>query len=325
VTAVATAPSPAEALLDAASMGRRLRHLLAPRGTLKVAAADPLVWKPGSRGLVEYRLEGAGPARVYGKHFAKPVRAARLFETWRALERADFGPDAGVPPLIGYLPDLALVVYVPVEGPMLADVPSPVEAERAARRAGDWLGRLHASGIRPQRRLDMGSEAESVRDWAARIGELCPAHARAADALAAGLSRWATRLPVACDAPIHKDFHHRHVVASARLCVVDFDEVRMGDPALDPAHFCAYLWLHRVRAGSRDGDAIERAFLDGYRARSGRRPDEKFTFFAAYTCMKIAKQLAQGTGVEPRPAGPERDRQLRLVLDRGLWQIGALR
>jgi aminoglycoside phosphotransferase (APT) family kinase protein len=324
VTAVATAPAPAEAILDAAAMARRLRRLLAPHGTLAVVAAAPLVWKPGSRGLVEYRLEGAGPARVYGKHFAKPVRAARLFETWRALERADFGPDAGVPPLVGYLPDLALVVYVPVEGPMLADVSAPVEAERAARRAGDWLARLHASGIRPQRRLDMAAEAENARRWAARVGELHPVHARAARALAADLSRWATRLRFAADAPIHKDFHHRHVVASARLCVVDFDEVRMGDRALDPAHFCTYLWLHGVRAGARDGDAVERAFLDGYRARSGRRPGETFMFFAAYTCMKIAKQLAQGTGVEPRPAGRERDRQLGLVLDHGLRQMGAL-
>lgn len=325
MTAVLTAPSPAEAILDATSMGRRLSGLLAPRGRLTVVAAAPIVWKPGSRGVVEYRLEGAGPARVYGKHFDKPVRAARLFETWRALERVDFGPDAGVPPLVGYLPDLALVVYVPAEGPMLADLRSPVEARRAARRAGDWLGRLHASGIRPQRRLDMEAEAENAGRWAARVGGLHPAHARAARALAGGLSRWATRLRFASDAPIHKDFHHRHVVATARLCVVDFDEVRMGDRALDPAHFCTYLWLHGVRAGSRDGNAAERAFLDGYRARSGRRPGETFAFFAAYTCMKIAKQLAQGTGVEPRPAGAERDRQLRLVLDHGLRQIGALR
>jgi hypothetical protein len=324
VTAVATAPSPAVAILDPALMAHRLRRLLAARGSLRIAAAAPLVWKPGSRGLVEYRLEGAGPARVYGKHFAKPVRAARLFETWCALERADFGPDAGVPPLVGYLPELALVVYVPVEGPMLADVRSPVAAVPAARRAGDWLGRLQASGIRLQRRLDMTAEAENAGRWAARVGELCPAHGGAARALAGGLSRWATRLPFGSDVPIHKDFHHRHVVASPRLCVVDFDEVRMGDRALDPAHFCTYLWLHGVRAGSRDGDAVERAFLDGYRARSGRRPGGAFTFFAAYTCLKIAKQLAQGTGVEPRPAGRERGRQLGLVLDHGLRQIGAL-
>jgi hypothetical protein len=40
--------------------------------------------------------------------------------------------------------------------------------------------------------------------------------------------------------------------------------------------------------------------------------------------MKIAKQLAQGTGVVPRPAGIERDRQLALVLAHGARQIGCL-
>jgi aminoglycoside phosphotransferase (APT) family kinase protein len=325
MTEVTSAPPAAEAILDRSSMGHRLRDLLASGGTLVVAAAAPLVWKPGSRALVEYRLEGGTPTRLYGKHFAKPVRAARLFETWRALERVDFGPDAGVPRLVGHLPDLALVVYEPVEGPMLAEVSSPVEAERVARRAGDWLARLHASGIGPPRRLDMAAETENVGRWAARVGELHPAHASAAHALAGELSRWAARLPFASDGPIHKDFHHRHVVASPRLSAVDFDEVRIGDRALDPAHFCTYLWLHGVRSGSHHVHAVERAFLDGYRAPSGRRPGGTFAFFAAYTCMKIAKQLAQGTGVEPRPAGAERDRQLRLVLAHGLRQIGALR
>jgi aminoglycoside phosphotransferase (APT) family kinase protein len=323
MTAVTHAPSAAEAILDAASMAPRLRDLLAPGGTLAVAATAPLVWKPGSRALVEYRLEGGAPARVYGKHFAKPVRAARLFETWRALERVDFGPDAGVPRLVGYLPDLALVVYIPVEGRMLADVSSPVEADRVARRAGDWLARLHASGIRTGRRLAMRSETENVGRWAARIGELHPAHAGAARALAVELARWSTRLPFAIDAPIHKDFHHRHVVAGPRLGVVDLDEVRMGDRSLDPAHFCTYLWLHGVRRGSHNGHAVQRAFLDGYGDRSGWRPGATFAFFAAYTCMKIAKQLAQGTGIEPRPAGAERERQVGLVLAHGARLIGA--
>ena len=325
MTALAPAPAAAEAILDTATMSHRLRHLLAPEGTLAVTAAATLVWKPDSRALVEYRLEGDAPRRLYGKHFAKPVRAARLFETWRGLERVDFGPDAGVPKLVGYLPDLALVVYVPVRGRMLADVSSSAEAERAARRAGGWLARLHASEIRPQRTLDMRAEIENTSRWAARVGELHPAHAGLAQALAAELARWVTRLPFTAEVPIHKDFHHRHVVASRRLGVIDFDEVRMGDRSLDPAHFCTYLWLHSVRSSFLHRQIVERGFLDEYWGRSRRGPEATFAFFVAYTCMKIAKQLAQGTGVEPRPAGAERDRQLRLVLAHGARQIGCLR
>ena len=325
MTALAPAPIATEAILNTAAMSRRLRDLLAPGGTLTVTAAATLVWKPDSRALVEYRLEGDTPARVYGKHFAKPVRAGRLFETWRALERVDFGPDSGVPPLVGYLPDLALVVYVPIEGRMLADVSSADAAERAARGAGGWLARLHASDMRPQRRLDMRAEIENAGRWAARVCELQPAHARAARALAGELTRCVARLSFAADVPIHKDFHDRHVVASPRLGVIDFDEVRMGDPSFDPAHFCTYLWLRGVRSAFRHRQVVERAFLDQYYARSGRRPGATSPFFAAYTCMKIAKQLAQGTGVEPRPTGIERDRQLRLVLAHGARQIEALR
>src|SRR6185312_8657768 len=239
LTALAPAPAAAEAILDTATMSHRLRHLLAPEGTLAVTAAATLVRKPDSRALVEYRLEGDAPRRLYGKHFAKAVRAAR--------------------------------------------------------RAGGWLARLHASEIRPQRTLDMRAEIENTSRWAARVGELHPAHAGLAQALAAELARWVTRLPFTAEVPIHKDFHHGHVVASRRLGVIDFDEVRMGDRSLDPAHFCTYLWLQSVRSSFLHRQIVERGFLDEYWGRSRRGPEATFAFFVAYTCMKIAKQLAQGT------------------------------
>jgi aminoglycoside phosphotransferase (APT) family kinase protein len=44
------------------------------------------------------------------------------------------------------------------------------------------------------------------------------------------------------EVPIHKDFHAGHVLAVPEgVVVIDLDEARMGDPALDVAHLSTYL------------------------------------------------------------------------------------
>jgi aminoglycoside phosphotransferase (APT) family kinase protein len=114
---------------------------------------------------------------------------------------------------------------------------------------------------------------------------------------------------------IHKDFHPGHVIVNGSVAVVDFDETRLGDPAFDVAHFCAYLHLVALRRGLAARQAeLEAAFLEGYADRSGWEADGRFAFFRAYTAVKIAKQLAVGSGLRPRPTGGERERQARLVL-----------
>ena len=47
--------------------------------------------------------------------------------------------------------------------------------------------------------------------------------------------------------PIHKDFHYGHIVVDGGLKVIDFDEMRLGDPNFDLAHFCANLHLLAYR------------------------------------------------------------------------------
>jgi hypothetical protein len=94
----------------------------------------------------------------------------------------------------------------------------------------------------------------------------------------------------------------------------------MGDPTFDLAHFSAYLDLLAERQGgvAADARALPGVFLDAYARQTGWTRDERFSFFYAYTCIKIARQLCITQGPRPRPAGRERQRQVRLTLDRGL-------
>jgi Phosphotransferase enzyme family len=320
VSAVAAIAPGLDALLDAELMTPPLRAALGAGPDAAVVSIRPIVWKPGSRALVAYMLEGpAGRLRIYGKHFAKPQRGSRLHQTWAALQSTDFGPAAGVPRLKAWLPELSMVVYVPASGRPLDAAVRLQGADAPMRGVGAWLARLHASAVRPARRFDLSREIVNLGRWAERVAAARPAHAAAARRLLCGLEGLAGEIQPNADVPIHKDFHYRHVVVGRRMAALDFDEVRLGDANFDLAHFCVYL----VLLGARDGRArallpeLERAFLQGYAEHTGWKPDERFGFFSAYTCLKIAKQLAQATGVQPRPAGRELDRQLSLILEHG--------
>lgn len=123
--------------------------------------------------------------------------------------------------------------------------------------------------------------------------------------------------------PIHKDFHYGHILVDRGLKVIDFDEMRLGDPNFDLAHFCANLHLlaYRVNDSPYQFSTLQSAFLRAYARVADWEPNERFVYFYAYTCLKIMKQLCSVRGLRPRPEGDEQRKQVKLMLDQG---IGAL-
>jgi hypothetical protein len=99
------------------------------------------------------------------------------------------------------------------------------------------------------------------------------------------------------------------------VAVLDLDEARMGDPALDVAHATAYL-----DASPEPGaPEVRAAFLAGYGPLPGPSPDQRTAFFTAYTNLKIAKQLVTGRGPLAGRAGSARTAaDVTAVLRRGL-------
>jgi aminoglycoside phosphotransferase (APT) family kinase protein len=155
------------------------------------------------------------------------------------------------------------------------------------------------------------------------VGDAAPDARAAAYALADQLTDAARDLPAVREVPVHKDLHIGHVLAMGRraratgadvvpagVAVIDLDEARMGDPALDVAHLTTYLdacsW-----PGAR---AARAAFLMAYGPLPGPSPQLRSAFFAAYTSLKIAKQLATGGGPLRAPGGSWRTPALVAIL-----------
>ena len=315
----ATTSTALETLLDVEAMTARLRTLLrAP--TLALKTATLVDHKPGHRAVVHYRGSQAGRAFAsYGKAYPDRARAARVHDLMRGLcDTFAATPDLHVPQPLGFDPDLALVVYAPVVGIPLDRLVSRPEFSAALGRAARWLATFHDSRLRLDRTLDVAHETADAMTWAALVASRYPSAGAAAFRLVDGLQ--AVRPPVDTTSPIHKDFHYGHVIVGEGVGVVDFDEVRGGDPDFDLAHFSANLHLLSVRTGAppTERDQWMDRFLGAYTDATGRKPGAGFGWFAAYTCVKIAKQVATGRGPQPRPADHARAAQIDVILREGL-------
>jgi aminoglycoside phosphotransferase (APT) family kinase protein len=219
---------------------------------------------------------------------------------------------------VAHLRELGMAVFTAVAGRTL-DQLGGAERVRGAESAAAWLATLHGSGLELDRGFDLASERRNLLLWGRQVAALHPSSAAAAERLLERLDGLAGGLLLETTAPLHKDFHHQHtLIADGGLVVIDLDEARAGDPAFDVAHFAANLRLLGLREGTAGGGDLEAAFLDAYATRTGYVPDRRHRWCHAYTCLKIARQLARGRGPAPAPAGAERERQLGLILDEGL-------
>jgi len=306
--------------LDPDRMTQVLRDVPSLRFTnrLRVRGARTLAEAAGRRRVVRYEVEGlADPAvPLVGKSYADRHRSSIAYDNMRLLRDEVFAgtPDLAVPDAVCHIPAQRMVVYREVAGTALDRLPAGA-AVRAAGLAARWLATLHGSEAVLARRMDLTHELVDVQEWAACVADRAPFARAAAFALAERLADAAAELPTVREVPVHKDFHAGHVLAvPAGVVVIDLDEARMGDPALDVAHLSTYL-----DASPWPGAAAARAtFLDTYGPLAGPAAEARTAFFAAFTNMKIAKQLVTGRGPVLPAEGRARTDLLAAVLHRGL-------
>ncbi len=318
------APQPAR-LAEARQPARMTAELAAlPWGVdahpVRVGSAELLAHRADRTSVLRYHLlDGSGHRRaVLGKLYPDRGVALRTHDIHATLHAA-LGGGALAEPL-GVLPTLPILVLRPVEGRTLDQIGSAADAAAAVGSAACWLAGLHGSTAVLGRGLDLQDEQRNVAAWARVVRDGLPELAGPADALGTGLAAALGTLPPRRDVPIHKDFHYQHVLVGTRTAVIDLDEARMGDPALDVAHFCGYLELLAVRRAA--PATLGAIFRRRYTELSCRPLDTAYPVFSAWTCLKIAKQLTTGRGPHPRPTGVGRLSQARHVLGRGLEWLG---
>jgi hypothetical protein len=310
----------------------RLQVLAPTTGELTLNNVTLLDSKPGQRALIEYELFAAHGQihQIFGKVYVDRQQLQRVDHVWQALWNEVFGADetCSVPQPLGIIPELALLLYRPAEGQFLdAVLPGP-QAERAMALTAQWLGILHCYPLALTKHFDLGNEVANLAKWAGLVGQHYPEQAPLAQQVLIYLQEQAPHLALATHTPIHKDFHYRHVLVADGLKVIDLDEMRLGDPNFDLAHFCANLHLLAYRLyGTPDAlQASEQQFLSAYAHHTGWQWAEhgaRFRYFYCYTCLKIARQLCLGFGPSPVPSGAEQQRQVVMILDQGIAMLAS--
>lgn len=321
-----------EIALDTAKMTEHFAPLLAvlaaPGQTPTVTYAKLLAYKQGNRGLIHYEIAGTTYGEqciVYGKLYPDLGQAERVCATMQSLHDECFrnSPWLGVPRALGCIAEMSMLVYVPAGGQMLGDVFGGANALKYVDLAGEWLGTLHSFPLKIEKHFRLATELVNVQAWAVLVGHKYPEFADDALKIAKHLQEHASEMAFETQSPIHKDFHYGHVLVDEGLKVIDFDEMRLGDPNFDLAHFCANLHLlaYRVKDSPYQFSTLQSAFLRAYSRVTDWKPNERFVYFYAYTCLKIMKQLCSMRGLRPRPEGDEQRKQVQLMLEQGVGSL----
>ena len=296
----------------------------------EVSFAKLLAYKPGKRGVIRYELRDHACVEnqaVYGKLYPEPHLAERAFKVMKTLWEDVFyeAPKLGVSEPLGFIPELSMLLFFPSDGQLLGDAISnhptfDPEIFNIMDQAGEWLATLHQHRIPLEKQFQITSEYDNIREWANIISTKYPQEAEAAWRIASYLLDRGGSLHFDTHVPIHKDFHYEHILVNDCLTVFDFDEMRLGDPNIDLAHFCAnfYLLAYRKRKHPAQFVKLQNRFLDSYAGHTGWTMDERFNYFYTYTCLKIAKQLCKLRGPRPWPEGDEQHAQVWLMLEQAL-------
>jgi aminoglycoside phosphotransferase (APT) family kinase protein len=273
---------------------------------------------------VRYRVESSfGQEEFCAKLLSDGDAATQTYLMLHAVHDQVFAgaADLRVPQPVGIDENLAVVLYRPMSGIPLDALRSAAELERGARLTALWLARLHRAEIPMERSLDLGAEVQACSQWAGLVGQRLSALAGTARLLATRIKRATSGVERAELHPIHSNFHPGLVVmASGGIAVDDLDEARLGDPALDVAHFCRNLELLGMQpeATHLDVPAALTAFLDAYNAAAGPVDDKGMRFYSAWACLKLARQVATGTGPRPHVVPSRRAAVTEELLRKGL-------
>jgi thiamine kinase-like enzyme len=199
-----------------------------------------------------------------------------------------------VPKPLGVADDLRMVLLEYIDGSDLRYVLGRPDEQAAFQLAGLWLARLH--NAEPLQELRTGTPQDEIRKvlgWLDRIAAVLPMSSAAHErAMRGDLSDAYDHLRSIRLTMVHHDFYYANLLwDGTSLWGVDFDQVRVGDPALDVGHFCAHLEVLARRSG-KTADAYRRAtaaFLDSYGSHAHDQTfQERVALYRSYTFLKLA-------------------------------------
>ena len=252
-------------LLHAPGLARDLAARMLGIATVGLQAKVTLrAHRLGKRSVLQIDLIGPGTRRLFVR--LRPVSSSsgrQAYDRHVAVFGAARDQGLMLPAPLGFDAELGASVFsaLPGRSPDLSGIGAP-GAMAAATASLRRLQRAQGAAGEPYTADD---EIALLADWCDRATAVFPhltsAFRRAFDGVARALSGLSRVTPVPC----HRDFHEGQVLLDGESAgILDFDTLRMGDPALDAGNLIAHLHLAALRAGQCPA-AAENAVLTGMR------------------------------------------------------------
>ncbi len=239
---------------DAKLPGLRLLHDRGwATGRLGALGLDPA----STIDLVAHRLGKRAVLRIVGRHGThyarlRPVTSGsgqtaydRHLALWSALDGTD---SLTIPRPLGFDPDLGLALYADLPG--APPVFQGLSGFRATRDVMQAILALQALPIDcdQHRALD---ELAILTAWADRTTEVFPDLARQLQGPLQRLTEDMLALQPLPPVPCHRDLHEGQILLQqCKVGLLDFDTLRLGDPALDVGNLQAHLLLAGLQGGT---------------------------------------------------------------------------
>lgn len=198
----------------------------------------------GKRAVLQIDRFGAIPRQVFVK--LRPVSNAsgrRAYDQHVTLFRRLDGSVA-IPKPLGFDADFGAAVFSALRGkPPDFTGDQPLLVASALRR-------LQKVAELPVERHSAADELMLLRAWCERVSAAFPERAELFSKALGQVRRDLLRLPDAEPVPCHRDFHEGQILIDGeRAGFLDFDTLRLSDPALDPGNLIAHLRLTAIRGG----------------------------------------------------------------------------
>jgi hypothetical protein len=288
------------------------------RWALAAATAEPMRYKPGSRCVLVYHLQGTDGRRldVIGKLYADPAQARGLHANLTHLHTQLGCRATIIPRPLGVAGDLGLAWAEAVphhrKPPISRSAPL---SDTAVAWAGMALATLHAARLPAVADWEAGKEAEQAHERGSRLAAWQPDQGAVISRLAERLAGRLEKLPAEERVVSHGAYKRSQLILEGdRKAVIDFDGLCVADPGLDVGCFLAYLRPAGIFRGRRDcaewfeaaGAGFARSYGTAARAQ-GRTPGaveqtlEHARLFEASRLLKIATRRINRLN-SPRPS-----------------------
>jgi Phosphotransferase enzyme family len=240
--------------------------------------------------LVAHRLGKRAVLRIVGRdgtQYARlrPVTSGsgqaaydRHLSLWSALEGRD-GPT--IPRPLGFDPEQGIALFAALPGtpPVFQGVPG-FRATRDVMRAILALQALQidADEHRPS------DELAILQVWADRTSEIFPDLARRLQDPLAQLTEDMRSVQTLHPVPCHRDLHEGQILMhQGTVGLLDFDTLRLGDPALDVGNLQAHLLLAGLQGGT-----SRRAFLNAMDFAMPQRTQNRIDIWRRAALLRLA-------------------------------------